>query len=111
MKYKRIYKGTIWTNHALERAKGRRVPQEILWKAFKSPDTKIAGKKPQTFEFKKTIDKYTVTVIVKRNEKREWIILSGWIDPPLEGSIDLAKKGKKDDVLIWLYKKIKNLFL
>lgn len=43
-------------------------------------------------EYGRRYDQYQVTVIAKQNEKKEWIILSCWVDPPYEGFIDDRKQ-------------------
>jgi hypothetical protein len=60
--------------------------------AFKNPDKSFPGKQSGTTEFLKRIGKYKVTVIGKKNEHYEWVILSCWVDPPFSGSIDVGKK-------------------
>src|SRR3989344_5960746 len=86
------YGGAIWTNHALQRLGQRGLTQELAWKAFNSPHHSLPGKNPGTIEFQKRFNKSLITIIAKQNEKKEWIILSCWIDPPLPGSIDIKKK-------------------
>ncbi|RJQ24419.1 hypothetical protein C4577_07965 [Candidatus Parcubacteria bacterium] len=88
----RYYKGAIWTNHALERLDQRGLTQDLAAQAFNRPDNSIQGKKPGTIEFQKRVGKSLITIISKKNEKNEWIILSCWIDPPLPGSIDILKQ-------------------
>ncbi len=77
------YGGVIWTKHALERLGKRGLTQELAWQAFNHPDEEKKGKTAGSYEFRKRIDKSTVTVIAKQNEKREWLILSAWVKPPL----------------------------
>lgn len=86
------YKNAIWTNHALERLGQRGLSQELAWQAFSAAENQTVGKNPGTTEFKKRFGSSLVTIIAKQNEKREWIILSNWIDPPLPGTIDYLKK-------------------
>ena len=86
------YGNAIWTNHALERLGQRGLSQDLAWQAFSSPDRKFNGKNHGTTEFQKRFGSSLVTIIAKQNEKREWIILSNWIDPPLPGTIDYYKK-------------------
>lgn len=88
----RLYRGIIWTNHALERLGQRGLSQDLAWQSFSSPDKYFPGKNPGTFEFQKRFGPSLVTIIAKQNEKREWLILSNWIDPPLPGTIDYFKK-------------------
>lgn len=84
--------GIIWTNHALERLHQRNLPQNLAFSAFSTPDRRIDGKKSGTFEFQRRIDGYFVTLIATQNEKKEWVVLSCWVDPPMPGSIDIEKQ-------------------
>lgn len=86
------YRGAIWTTHALERLGQRGLSQDIAWQTFSYSDRQFSGKNPGTIEFQKHFGTSLVTVIAKQNEKKEWIILSNWIDPPLPGTIDYYKK-------------------
>lgn len=110
MNYSRTHGGVIWTNHALERLKGRKIPQEIAWKAFRFPEVTQKGKASGSFEFIKKLDIYTVTVIAKKNDRREWVIVSCWIDPPLPGSVDLQRKEKKISTLSWVISVFRRAF-
>lgn len=92
MSGQQFFRGAIWTNHALERLGQRGLTQELAAQAFLYPDKSIAGKQPDTTEFQKKVKTSRITIIAKKNEKKEWIILSCWIDPPLPGSIDILKK-------------------
>ncbi|MEN9327737.1 MAG: hypothetical protein RI947_545 [Candidatus Parcubacteria bacterium] len=94
MSGQRLYGGAIWTNHALERLGQRGLSQDIASQAFNHPDASIPGKQSGTTEYTKRFGKSMVTIIATRNDKREWLILSCWIDPPLPGSIDEGKKEK-----------------
>lgn len=87
----RVYKGAIWTNHALQRLGQRGLTQELAASAFTNPDNVIPAKNGGT-EYQKRVKNSLVTVIAKKNEKGEWLILSNWIDPPLPGSIDIKKR-------------------
>ena len=86
------YGGVIWTNHSLGRLKDRRFSQSLALKAFVHPDSKKDGKQSGTVEYVKKYQNSIITVIAKKNEKRQWVILSCWIDPPLKGSVDDKKR-------------------
>lgn len=92
MSNKQYYGGLIWTNHALSKLSQRGLTQESAWKTFKYPDSLIKGKKPETIQHQKNFGSSVITVIVKQNEKKEWIVLSCWIDPPSPDSIDAKKR-------------------
>jgi|GEM_PF-1196102 len=111
MRYRRTYQGIIWTNHALERLKARQIPQEYAWKTFRFPDGSKPGKSGGSQEFTKKIESYSVTVIAKQNDQKAWLILSAWIDPPIQGSIDVKNRHQpKESILSWIVKTIFNLF-
>src|SRR5436190_11150723 len=86
------FKGAIWTNHALERLAERKLSQEMAGRAFSHPDKVVHGKQAGTTEFHKKFDAHWVTIIAKKNEKNEWIVVSCWIDPPFPGTKDFKKK-------------------
>ena len=92
MSYQTHYAGAIWTNHAQERLLNRGVSQTMAAETFQNPDTTSSGKNPGTIHYEKKFDSSTVTLIAKQNERKEWIIISGWIDPPLPGTKDFKKK-------------------
>ncbi len=94
MNTQRIFAGAVWTNHALQRLSQRGFTQEMAGKTFSSPEFSLPGKQKGTIEYRRRFGKSQVTVIAKKNEKQEWIVLSCWIDPPLPGTED-AKKRKK----------------
>lgn len=87
----RHYKGAIWTNHALERLGQRGLTQSLAGETFQNPDQKFPAKNGGT-EFQKKFGISTVTVIAKKNDSGEWLILSNWIDPPMPGTQDAVKK-------------------
>jgi len=98
MPYNQYYGNVIWTNHALERLHQRKLPQHIAFLAFQSPDERHHGKNlgswelRKTYTLKKTGQDATITLIVKQNEKKEWLIVSAWIDPPIYGTADHKKR-------------------
>lgn len=104
MAHQQHYGGAIWTNHALERLDQRGLTQDMAWQAFQHPDASERGKNPGTTESRKRFGNSTVTIISKQNEKRKWIILSCWIDPPLPGTLDFKKREdwqKYKKVSVW----------
>jgi len=87
----RYYKNTIWTNHALDRLKNRKIDQSLVYKTFANPDNSYKGT-DGAMEYKKRFGIHTVTAVAKQNDNGEWIILSCWIDPPYKGTPDAYKK-------------------
>jgi len=90
-------KGLIWTNHIIERLQGRRIPQDWVWKTYQFADTTVNGKEPQTKELQKRIEERTVTLIIKKNDRNEWLLLSAWVEPPFPNSIDARKTWSRSD--------------
>lgn len=88
----RKYGGIIWTNHALERLGQRGLSQELAWQAYKYADTSFPGKQSGTTEYQKRVQNSLITLILKKTEDNEWLVLSCWIDPPLFGTEDYRKK-------------------
>lgn len=83
--------GVIWTHHALRRLDERKLPQEMAFAAFQNPDQVIKNNDGST-EYKKKFGNSFVNTVAKQNEKKEWIIISCWIDPPMAGTADFKKK-------------------
>lgn len=94
MAYANKFGGAIWTNHAIERMQQRKLTQEMALQSFQHPDRELPGKQSGTMEYQRRFGKSLVTIIAKKNENGEWIILSCWIDPPLYGTQDYSKKEK-----------------
>lgn len=92
MHAKQYMGGVIWTNHALERLGQRGLSQKMAYETFSMPDNKFEGKNNGSLEFQKKYSDSLVTVIAKKNEKGEWVVLSCWIDPPLPGTQDDKKR-------------------
>ena len=86
------YGGLIWTNHALDRLRERGLPQDLAWQAYKYPDTIQNDTHRSSRTYLRKHDKYLITLIVKENERKEHIVVSAWIDPPMKGTGDYEKK-------------------
>lgn len=91
MNYNQYYGNLIWTNHAIKRMRERGLSQEAAWDAFRKPDTTEKVKNEAT-KFQKRFGAILVSIVAKQNEKREWVIISCWADPPLPGSPDAKKQ-------------------
>ncbi len=92
MRYQRTYGNIIWTNHAIERLHARKLAQETAFLAFQSPDQRQNGKRPGSFELQKKHGDLTITIIVSQNDKKEWVVISAWVDPPHPGTDDHRKQ-------------------
>ncbi len=84
----------VFTTHSIERMKQRGIHGDWAYQTVKVAEITKAGKEKHTSEFIKKFGKYTVTVIAKKNDISEWVVLSVWMDPPLEGTQDHYKKIK-----------------
>lgn len=82
----------VFTNHAIDRMKQRGISGDWVWQAVKQPDEKQSGKQKHTTEFVKNFGEKTVTAVGKKNDIGEWVVLSAWMDPPVEGTEDFYKK-------------------
>lgn len=92
--YSRMYGGLIWTNHAIERLKERGLTQEDAWYAYKHPDSMNIDTKNGSIKYEKKYNDSEINIIIKENDKKEIIVLSCWIDPPLPGSIAAKEKSE-----------------
>lgn len=82
----------VFTNHSIQRLKERGITGEMVWQAVKVPDMQTPGKEKHTTEFIKRIGDRKITCVGKKNDIGEWVILSAWMDPPLEGTRDHKKR-------------------
>lgn len=82
----------IFTNHVRDRIRDRHMSVSQVENTYYSPDEKHPGKEPGTTMYRKRYGHQTVTLIASQNEKREWIAISAWIDPPNVGTQDAKKK-------------------
>lgn len=84
----------VFTNHSIKRMSQRGITGDWVWQTVKQPEKTLAGKEKHTTEFTKRFGGYTVTAIAKKNDIGEWVVLSAWMDPPLEGTHDYRDKVK-----------------
>jgi len=75
---KKHFLGVIFTDHALQRLRERKIAQSDAWYTWKHPDQQLRGTTPGSYRYRKTYGRQQIEVIAKQNEKREWIILSCW---------------------------------
>ncbi|MBP7832755.1 MAG: DUF4258 domain-containing protein [Candidatus Levybacteria bacterium] len=84
------YRGLILTNHLLDRMKERGITKDYIWETYTSPDKQDTIKDAD--RRMKKFGNSSVTIVFKHNEKRQVVIISAWIDPPLPGSKDAKQK-------------------
>ncbi len=93
----------IWTNHALQRIKDRRIPQSQIDQTVYSPDSRI-NNEDGSIELVREFGHQKVHAIIKENNRGENILLSCWINPPNLGTTDYKNEKLRKD-----YRKASNL--
>ena len=83
----------IWTNHARDRLRERKISQQFIDQTLSHPD-RTETKKSGSTEFSKKIDDRTYAVLIKGNDRGEHIIVSAWVDPPFPGTKDAKKRSR-----------------
>ena len=92
MKKDNRFGGAIWTDHALDRMHERGIPKDYAIDSFKNPDYSEPSK--QGIRLTKKIEDKTITIVTKKNDKNENLIISIWMDPPMFGTKDYKKREK-----------------
>jgi hypothetical protein len=72
------FMGIIFTNHALERLRQRRITQSDAWYTLRHSDNQEKGKSPGSWKFFKGYGQQRIEIIAKQNEKKQWVVLSCW---------------------------------
>lgn len=70
--------GVIWTNHAIERMRERGIKQGDAWAVWRRPDQSKYAKSKGAWVYYKTWGDTKIEVVAKKNERKEWVILSVW---------------------------------
>lgn len=78
LRMQRHYRGTIWTNHALERLRARGISQGDAWATWRNPDSTRYAASRGGWVRGRTYGKNRIEVVTKQNERGEWVILSVW---------------------------------
>ena len=98
----RNFGGVIWTNHALDRLKQRKISQGDAWATWRRPDQERYVASTGAWVYYRTYGRRKIEVVAKQNEKKEWVILSVWSKQVF------AKKKDGDSLILKLVKKILN---
>lgn len=77
----------IWTNHALQRLKERKIPRNLINQALYHPDNTLYQNK-YVIEQQSRNTGRTTAVIIKTHDNGDKIILSCWVNPPFPGTRD-----------------------
>lgn len=94
------YGGIIWTNHALQRLQERGIKQSDAWATWKRPDK--SRYEDETWVYTRKLGREVIEVVVKKNEKGEWIVLSVWSRPVSSGMRTFKKEGSLARLLKFL---------
>lgn len=84
MGIQRQYKELVFTNHALDRLKQRRVEPSEAWAAWRRPDKKYYAATKQAWVFQRSWGHRQIEVVAKEQEVRKgssgsgWVVLSVW---------------------------------
>ena len=90
--------GVIWTNHALERMNERGIEQGDAWATWRNPEQSREANIPGAWIYFRTYGNERIEVVAKKNEKKEWVILSVWSRPVNEASAKQDKSGKPEPI-------------
>lgn len=75
----REYKNVIFTDHALDRIRLRRISQEMIVTAIRQPDHKVLEGDGDT-KFVKTISGRNVQVVsAYLADEKKWLVKSAWV--------------------------------
>jgi hypothetical protein len=96
------FKGTIWTNHALQRLQERGISQGDAWATLVHPQESRKGSNKDAYVFYRTYGSEKIEVVASQNDKKEWVVLSVWSRP----SYQTASKHPKAFFLEELVEKI-----
>ena len=95
----RFFGNVIWTDHAIKRLKERGISQSDAWATWRRPQKSKHASVKGAWVFYRTYGNNRIEVVAKRNEKKEWVILSVW-------SKDIYQKPKSESFLSFLIRKV-----
>lgn len=75
----REYENVIFTDHALERIRTRRITQDMIVRTIKSPDRREREDDGDT-KFIKDINTRSVHVVSRYlDDQKRWLVISAWV--------------------------------
>lgn len=77
--FAREYGGVVWTDHALERLRGRGVNQSDALAVMRNPEKTYPGKKEDSVKFIRTINGRRMHVVAVMNDQKKWVVVSAWV--------------------------------
>jgi len=94
----RFFGDVIWTDHAIKRLKERGISQSDAWVTWRRPQKSKYALVKGAWVFYRTYGNNRIEVVAKRNEKKEWVILSVW-------SKDIYQKPKSESFFKFINQK------
>jgi hypothetical protein len=70
----------VWTHSAKSKINQHGLTEDMVLATFNSPDRSAVGNIPGSSFLQKRFESSTVSVITKKNDRGEWLIISCWID-------------------------------
>lgn len=83
--------GIIWTNHALDRLRERRIKQGDAWATWNRPQQSRKGTVAGSWVYYRNWGGTQIEVVAKQNEKKEWLVLSVWSRPASQNNLGTLK--------------------
>lgn len=99
----RRYKELIFTNHALERLRQRKVSMGEAWATWKRPKKRTYAATKGAWKCERTWGDYQVEIVAKQNQRKEWVVLSAWSNRIEKRA---PSRGLWQRGLRWLWRKI-----
>ncbi|OGM18823.1 hypothetical protein A2686_02175 [Candidatus Woesebacteria bacterium RIFCSPHIGHO2_01_FULL_38_10] len=81
------YKGLIFTKHAIKRMRERGIKQGDVWATWRFPDKSRYESLKGVWVYQRTFANQEIEVVVKKNDKGKWLILSVWLEKPLKRKV------------------------
>ncbi len=76
--YSRQYKELIFTNHALDRCRQRKIDQGEAWATWRRADKRYYATTKQAWVFQRNYRHRQIEVVAKQNEQKQWVVISVW---------------------------------
>jgi hypothetical protein len=69
----------VWTDHARERARRRRIPEAAIRAVLNRPAKVYPGKQAGTYKLIGTYQQRRLHLILAPNERKQWVLVSLWV--------------------------------
>lgn len=74
----RTYKDLVFTNHALDRLRQRRVSMSEAWAVYRRPHKRYYAATRGGWVHERTFGKRQIEVVIKLNDHKEPVVLTVW---------------------------------